>query len=639
LFTDAEPLDVRAQVEGASGPVDINFTIEQIAGSFRNTGQILGIAPGLMQAPLDLGIKERGLYRLTASATDGVETTSSQTWVSVVFTPGLPDPASHWAIFYSPPSWFDKSPSGAADAALQHRLLGAAWSRLNFWSGVFQNLTIDGDQIRAEYPTWKQYADALRAEGISILGEVAGMPKLLSSQPNNTSPTSTFEGGPLWEAVKPANYALWDQLMEQLAADFRDSIQVWEIWNEADLPNGYWAGTKQEYIELVQHTSQALKRGNPDARIAAGGFTSGGLDYVDCLLAMGLGKYIDILSVHYTDTNGSGCVVEDFRAALAKHQLDIPIWNTEESHEIPLTNIASGIQHSFKFLHVAPSAMYDDLHPLVHRDWTATPTAIAFAVGAHAIGSAQFVGRDRSVQDWDATYYQRGTESIAVLKGPEPRYFEQPTLLLSLTALNPTSPPTVIDSWGRSAPLGVLNGQATLPLTDRLLIINGASAVSISDPAVRALPGIVVAEAENGRAGGGGGGWIPRGYPGYSSGRTMDVLSDFDPSGSYWMELDLQVPADGTYELLFSGSDLQKLAPPRSVSPFIWNVDGGQTRVVDAPLPQASGVQAMAEPPSVLDTITLTQGQHLFRLELSGRRDVPDTRYAFRFDAVVLRKQ
>ena len=64
-------------------------------------------------------------------------TATAETHVAVVFAPpSRVDPNSPWGIFYTPNAWFDPTnANGPRDAAVQHRLLGAGWSRLNFWAG------------------------------------------------------------------------------------------------------------------------------------------------------------------------------------------------------------------------------------------------------------------------------------------------------------------------------------------------------------------------------------------------------------------------------------------------------------------------------------------------------------------------
>jgi hypothetical protein len=120
----------------------------------------------------------------------------------------------------------------------------------------------------------------------------------------------------------------------------------------------------------------------------------------------------------------------------------------------------------------------------------------------------------------------------------------------------------------------------------------------------------------------------------------MDIHAAKDAGeAGHWAQIDFQVPEAGTYEVLFSGNSLARLKPPRSLSPFVWSIDGGKEHAADNALPVRRGVRGAPEGLSTLGTLDLDAGKHTFRLKLTGRRDRPDTRYALWFDAIALRKK
>ena len=148
---------------------------------------------------------------------------------------------------------------------------------------------------------------------------------------------------------------------------------------------------------------------------------------------------------------------------------------------------------------------------------------------------------------------------------------------------------------------------------------------------------MAVAEAEAGSLGPG---WQVNPHEGFSGGRTADIWAkdEPDPAG-YSIEVTLTVPANGSYKVLFSGNNLERLNPPRSLSPFSWQIDGGETHVVDRAPPVTTGVPGAPEGLALLGKADLKAGAHTFRLKLIGRRDQPDNAYALWFDAIALRKQ
>ncbi|MFA6292816.1 MAG: hypothetical protein WC637_13595, partial [Victivallales bacterium] len=270
LFTDTDSLDLRVQVSGAKAAVSVDYAIEESGGPWKDKGRLsVQTKEGYpSETLLPLKLPGRGLYHLTVEARCSDARAKAETWVAIVFTPAPPSEDSPWGIFFTPHTWFDKANSeGPSWAAIQHRLLGASWTRLNFWSHSFEKVTVTGGEkptVTAEYPMWRNYVRELRKEGIFIFGEIAQCPRELSSRPDDRQEKG--DAGPVFNRVKPHNYDLWDSMMEKLASDFRDGIQVWEIWNEANLQNLYWTGTVEDFAELVAHSSGALRRGNPKAR-------------------------------------------------------------------------------------------------------------------------------------------------------------------------------------------------------------------------------------------------------------------------------------------------------------------------------------------------------------------------------------
>jgi hypothetical protein len=643
LFTDSEPVDVRARVTGAQTAATVEYTVSDMAPTAPNGGPAWHVegklslpAPvnGLAEGPLPLKLPGRGLYHLQLTATAGGQSAKSETWVAVVFTPAKPDPASPWAIFYAPPEWFDPAnPNGAQDAALSHRLLGASWTRLNFWAGSFGKVTVtQGDKPTVTYDKtqWMRYATALRKEGINIMGEIAQCPRELSSRPNDEA--TAGDAGPIYNRVKPASYELWGQLMAQVAADFRDEIPVWEVWNEANLQDGYWVGTPEDFYELVKQTAAGLRRGNPKARIAAAGFVHGHA-FADKLFQLGLGKEIDILSVHYTDETPSD--ITGYQALLAKYGLKLPIWNSEERSEVPLHNLASPIERSFKFIHVAVG--YPDFRPLVRQDYTVQPAGVLFSVGAHCIGAAKFVALSDKTPGCETFLFRRGAEMIAAVesRGLPALFGGAATVVLQVEPLRLGVAPTATDTWGRSRPLRIERGQVIVPLTDRLVFVNGCRTVQVTETQPSRTGAGLIFEAESGKWSGG---WSANPRDGFSGGKILELWAPAAPEpDGFWAEVGLDVPADGRYEVIFSGNGLSRLAKPRSLSPFVWTIDGGPEHVADDALPPVAEATGMPESPSILGQVDLTRGKHTFRLKLTGPRDQPDHNYALWFDAIVLR--
>jgi len=647
LFTDSEPASVRVRVSGADGAVTVRFEVAETDGPWRNSGRLsLDVLPdGTAEEALPLELPGRGLYKVNVTAVFGQKQAHAETWVAIVFTPEKPVLQSPWGIFWVP----DRGTGEALAKSI--RLLGASWVRFNFWAFSFDEVTVtDGPVpvVKAKYSRWKRYAQALHDEGLFIMGEIAQCPKALSSKADAVTPQG--DSGPIWARVKPRDYRLWDQLMEQLAADFSDEIDVWEIWNEPNIH--FWEGTVEEYAELVEHTARALRRGNPDTRIAAGGFVAispGAFGFTEKLLQLGMGKHIDVLSVHYTDEQPEH--IAQWRELLAKHELDLPIWNSEEKSEIPLRNLAGGIEISFKFIHIG--VRYPEYRPLVRPDLTVLPAGMAFSVAAHCIGVGEHVGSSDVVPGFDVHFFRRGEETVGVFQratvkdrtklfGPKAR-----RLTLAVEPLEGGGDVVVTDIFGRSRALPVSDGRAVLSLESALsgssstpgaLFVNGARAIEVvSIDELKQGDGTSVFTAESGRRSVG---WGVFSEAGYFGDKVASIWADKEPGPEgYWVEVDIAVGRSGRYQVIFSGNDLKRMKSPRSLSPFQWRIDDGQAHTVDASMPPPTGDLGAIGGLNDLGDIHLDKGKHRFRLTLTGRRDEPDQRYALWFDAILLRLQ
>ena len=72
----------------------------------------------------------------------------------------------------------------------------------------------------------------------------------------------------------PKSYDKWADLIRHLVGHFQerygnDEVKKWyfEVWNEPDLHDGFWAGTQEDYFKLYAVTARAIKGVSPDYRV------------------------------------------------------------------------------------------------------------------------------------------------------------------------------------------------------------------------------------------------------------------------------------------------------------------------------------------------------------------------------------
>lgn len=132
--------------------------------------------------------------------------------------------------------------------------------------------------------------------------------------------------------TKPLSTETWRQYVRALGLRYKGVIQVWEIWNEADVWV-HWDQTPEELIALVKIAAQELKSIDPANQIIGPNITGAGLRFLSQFLAAGGGAYLDGISIHaYLGRvpELSFGQIRNVRQMLNDSGYgNLPIWNTE----------------------------------------------------------------------------------------------------------------------------------------------------------------------------------------------------------------------------------------------------------------------------------------------------------------------
>ncbi len=224
------------------------------------------------------------------------------------------------------------NPGRAAEAGVQ-------WERLIFpWSLIQKN---GPDSWDKGYFTDDQVAQE-RARGLDVVGVALYTPQWATSTPKNAKPTNVPAN--LYLAYDdPRNY--WGQFMYKLATRYRGQINTWIVWNEPDMYSDQiqytWDGSVEDFYQLLKVAYLAVKKANPDARVALPGLTywwdkeGGRTPYLARLLevagrdpgAPGHNQYFDIVTLHqYTNPLNAYAAVKAFQHVLAIYGQQRPIW-------------------------------------------------------------------------------------------------------------------------------------------------------------------------------------------------------------------------------------------------------------------------------------------------------------------------
>ncbi len=137
------------------------------------------------------------------------------------------------------------------------------------------------------------------AQGMKPFVELGFMPARLAS---GTQTIFDYRGN----ITPPKDWAQWTRLVKRFVQHLVDHFGVaevltwhFEVWNEPDLHNTFWTGTKLDYFKLYAETARAVKA--VDARLRVGGPATSKTMWVPDLLAYCAEQRapIDFISTHH----------------------------------------------------------------------------------------------------------------------------------------------------------------------------------------------------------------------------------------------------------------------------------------------------------------------------------------------------
>ena len=138
--------------------------------------------------------------------------------------------------------------------------------------------------------------DTYVQRGMKPLAQIGFMPEALSTHPqpykHNWKPGEPYSKIFTGWAYPPKDYDKWRNLVYEWV---KHSVErygqkeveswYWEVWNE---PNGYWKGTREEFLKLYDYAADGLKRALPTARIGgcniAGTSSKGAMEWMHAFI-------------------------------------------------------------------------------------------------------------------------------------------------------------------------------------------------------------------------------------------------------------------------------------------------------------------------------------------------------------------
>ncbi len=184
---------------------------------------------------------------------------------------------------------------------------------------------------RYDWTLLDRAVDAILATGAKPLMSICIKPPVLYPQVHDP------------DKCEPADYGEWEALVTEMVRHYNvergDAIRYWEVFNEPDI--GEWGGCPcrfkaDEYAVYYEHTTRAIRRGDPQAKVGGPALADHKSDLLPALLAACAekGLPLDFVSWHYY-TSDPGKIADSIayvKALIAKHprlspELVIDEWN------------------------------------------------------------------------------------------------------------------------------------------------------------------------------------------------------------------------------------------------------------------------------------------------------------------------
>jgi|GEM_PF-7048704 len=195
------------------------------------------------------------------------------------------------------------------------KYIGAVWQRNDFWWGV-----IEPEKDRYDWRLADKAVETYKSFGFNLLVILC----YNSAWSGNLSPATE-------EEVR--NYG---DYVYNMVSRYKDYVKYWEVWNEPNISE-FWSPEPnvENYTKVLKEAYRRAKEADPTCKVI-GCVTAGtALEFIEKVLQLGGGRYMDIISVHPyqhespEEETGQIVLIHELHEMLKKYNANIPIWITE----------------------------------------------------------------------------------------------------------------------------------------------------------------------------------------------------------------------------------------------------------------------------------------------------------------------
>ncbi|MDR0623392.1 MAG: beta-galactosidase [Treponema sp.] len=212
--------------------------------------------------------------------------------------------------------------------------LGVQWMLTDFsWS------TIQPSKDTWNWTRFDAYVENGKSNGKKILALLDYDVNWLHDGTHSDDPYNNMDGNSENNTpapyISPAEIPLFCEYVKKTVGRYQDRVDAWCVWNEPNLSDRFWAGTKEEFFELTKQAAAAIREVDPDAFIIGGAFnTLAGDEWVRGIFESGAMERIDAVAYHpyMPDAGSSAYVYERFKKTVAPYGFDGKVWVTEAGY-------------------------------------------------------------------------------------------------------------------------------------------------------------------------------------------------------------------------------------------------------------------------------------------------------------------
>lgn len=170
---------------------------------------------------------------------------------------------------------YDKIKSGSCFGVFNDCYIDAEDKQVNLnlaseLGNQLTRLTLTWDLVEPKKGVWTfKFADAVIRKHIE-----SGIQPLINIHSLSSWATRPAEDIGKKRSSVPLDMELYERFLRKTVERYKESVKYWQIENEIYDNSRFWAGSREEYVNLLKHAYRTIKGVDPEARVVLAGFAN-----------------------------------------------------------------------------------------------------------------------------------------------------------------------------------------------------------------------------------------------------------------------------------------------------------------------------------------------------------------------------